>query len=159
MKLLATILLALMLAACASTPGFDTSGVDPDLTPRRAAAQQVEGEQVVWGGVIVNSTNLEDVTRLEILAYPLARNQRPQTDQRALGRFIGLRSGYIETADYAPGRQITVTGVLEGAAEGQVGQSRYTYPVVELEQLYLWPEERVRREPRVNFGVGIMIGN
>lgn len=152
------ILSLLLLAGCASQPPLDVAGTEPALTPQAAVAARAEGQRVLWGGVIVNSTNLADATRLEVLAYPLGDDQRPVRTRAPLGRFIAFRSGYLETADYAPGRKVTLSGELQGVTEGKIGEATYTYPVVEIDQLQLWPQAQPRTEPRVQFGIGISIG-
>lgn len=157
------ILLMLALAGCANTPEFDESGVDRSLTARLAAdrGQEVIGQRVIWGGTIVDSRNLEEETRLEVLAYPLNSWERPQDSGKAQGRFLVLQSGYLETADYAAGRQITVVGPVEALEEGRIGESSYTYPVVRADTLHLWPEESARQGggSRVNFGIGVIFSN
>ena len=150
---------ALLLAACASGPGITTDGVNETVTPRQASAEidALQGDQVLWGGMIVNSTNLENSTRLEVLGYPLDGSQQPQTSAEPSGRFLALEQGYLETADYRQGRLVTIKGVLSETQDGAIGEADYTYPVVQAEQIYLWPEEAARRDSGINFGVGIGI--
>jgi outer membrane lipoprotein len=134
---------ALLLSACASTPVFDTGGVDRTLTPRNIATspQPATGQHVQWGGIILSTTNLEDSTQIEVLAYPLDTAARPQYDSNPLGRFILERAGYLEAASYAEGRRITVVGTVTGTRIGQVGAADYNYPVISARQLYLWPAD------------------
>lgn len=150
------IMLLLLLSACASSPAFNTTGVDRSLTPREAASrgQSATGKSVQWGGVILSTTNLKDSTQVETLAYPLDADARPQTDSTPLGRFIFEQSGYLEPASYAEGRQITVVGTLTGTRAGQVGESDYNYPVITARQLHLWPPG----QGRDGVGVGGFIG-
>ena len=152
---------AIVLAACASSPNFDTTGIDTSVTPKRAAdeGQALQGEPVLWGGVVLVSTNLKDSTQLEILAYPLDSSQRPNREQNPLGRFLAVHEGYLETADYAQGRLITVRGTLGEKRTGRVGEAEYTYPVVKINQLYLWSKYGDSSEPQIQFGFGLMIHN
>ena len=154
------LLTVLLLGACASGPRYPTEGVELSLTPRQATAEAaaVQGKTILWGGMIINSSNLKDQTRLEILAYPLDSSQYPQTDSPPLGRFLLLKDGYLETVDFAPGRLVTVRGPLAGTRSGQVGETGYTYPLVKARDLYLWPRAG-RSEPRVHFGVGVVFGH
>jgi outer membrane lipoprotein len=162
--LTAPFLLSLLLTACASTPRFETEGVSTDVTPQAAARASAGAadQQVLWGGVIVGSRNLRDTTQLEILSYPLTDEQRPNTNQSPRGRFLAVQPGYVETADFAPGRLITVRGRLQERVSGKIGEADYTYPVVAVEDLELWqPQaaaERTGVRPRFNFGIGVMIG-
>ncbi len=148
-------ILFLLLSACASGPTFDSSGVDRTLTPQGVAAspQQASGKQVLWGGVIMRTTNLKDSTQMEVLAYPLDTNEKPQREGDPLGRFILEQAGYLEPATYAEDRLITVVGTVSGARTGRVGESEYIFPVVDMRQVHLW---RVGRGGSgVSFGVGV----
>lgn len=152
----------LLLAACAPQPRFDTSEADLSVTPEQAVSQmeRLEGTRVLWGGVIVASHNREESTQLEVLGYPLTDRQRPDTDASPQKRFLAIKSGYLETADYAPGRQVTVSGPLTGIRSGRVGKARYSYPVVRIDDSHLWPEAGNRPQgPRFHFGIGVIFGN
>lgn len=157
---LCVLLVALLLSACASTPAFDTGGVDRSLTPRDVAtsAQPATGKHVQWGGIILSTTNLKDSTQVEVLAYPLDADARPQSDSKPLGRFILEQAGHLEPATYAEGRRITAVGTVTGTRAGQVGASDYNYPVISARQLYLWPPGRehdgVTFGGYIGFGVG-----
>ena len=155
------ILAVFVLTSCATTQAFNTEGIDLTLTPKRASVENraLLGKTVLWGGIIIASTNLKDSTQIEILAYPLDSSQRPMADEPALGRFLAIQPGYLETTDYTQGRHITVKGTLGETRTGRVGESEYVYPVVNINQHQLWPKEGEYVEPRVRFGIGVMIRN
>ena len=159
-KLLLLLAIVTLIPACATTPQFDTSQVDKSLTPAAvsAAKDAAQGRKVQWGGVIIASDNLPQVTRLEVLAYPLSGRGRPDRDGKVLGRFLLEHPGYLETADYAPGRMVTVIGPISRVEEGVIGEASYRYPVVRAEQLHLWPKHREENDPRIHFGIGIGLG-
>lgn len=149
----------LLLTACAVTPKFDTSAMDLSITPTQAIneAESLRGTAVLWGGVIIASSNLkQQLTQFEILAYPLANNQQPDVEQKPLGRFIAQHQGYLETADYAQGRLITIAGSLQGTRQGRVGDSEYTYPLLTVNSLQLWSRAGTVQGPQLHFGIGIM---
>ena len=152
--------LALLMAGCASGPRFDPTGVARAVTPRQAVAEitALKGTRVLWGGVVVNSANLADATRIEVLAYPLGSSQEPNLAANPLGRFLVLKPGYLETADYGQGREVTVIGPLEGVRQGKVGQASYQYPVVSAERIHLWPGPSVEPRTRFHIGVGVIFG-
>ncbi|MFA9462021.1 Slp family lipoprotein [Thiohalorhabdus methylotrophus] len=159
-RTLLLVLWVLALGACA-TPRFPTEQIALDVTPGQAKADmsRLEGTRVLWGGTIVNATNKEDSTRLEILAYPLDGDQRPDLEEPPQGRFLALEEGYLETASYAPGREVTVSGRLTGLREGMIGEAAYSYPVVEVVDIQLWKEDR-GSAPGSNFrfGIGVIFG-
>lgn len=161
-KRIMTLLLAgvLLLSGCATGPQYDTSDIDRDLTPQAAIDRNISQDvHVLWGGILISSANLKTVTQFEILAYPLDGNQKPQTDQKPLGRFLAQRNGYMEISDYTQGRLMTISGVLRGQRKGKIGESEYTYPLVNIEQQYLWASRDGKPESSVHFGLGVMIRN
>lgn len=158
---LPAVLLMLGMAGCASTPieTGDSVTLEPSTPAEVVAAVAPISGTVLWGGVLIGASNLADSTQLEVLAYPLDRTQRPMRDRPALGRFLVENEGYLETVDYAEGREITVLGALDGLVEGQVGEARQQWPRVRAEQLHLWREGGPGEQPRFTFGIGIGIGN
>ena len=144
---------------CATAPDFYLDDVDQSLQPRDVVShlENSRGKSVLWGGVIINSTNVKDGTQLEVLAYPLKGDLKPDTNQGALGRIIVLHDGYLETLDYVAGRQVTVKGNVLETREGSVGEAVYTYAVVHVKQLHLWPQVDDEASGRVHFGIGVMI--
>lgn len=143
---------------CATTPPLDLTGVDREVTPVQAMAQpgEARGQRVLWGGVIVGSRNLTSGTELEVLAYPLTSAGKPDRNADPTRRFLLTHAGYLEPVDYGPGRLVSAVGKVAGAREGKVGETPYTYPLLEAEQVHLWPRESARRtDPSVHFGVGV----
>ena len=149
---------ALLASGCA-TP-YDIGHADPRVTPVEAA-QDVAGmlnHTVAWGGLIAAAKNLKDKSELEVVGYPLDSEHRPNHDAKPTGRFLVIQSGYLETADYAPGRLITVVGTVTETRGGTVGEAKYIYPVVVATKLQLWPKPSVeRRDPGFHFGIGVGI--
>ena len=148
----------LLLSACAELPKFDSADVDKSLLPTQVSGDinQFKGKAVLWGGSILSGKNLKDSTRLEVLAYPLDSDGWPERDQKPIGRFILSQKGYLETADYAKGRVITVVGTVSGTELGKVGDSPYTFPVIQVRQLHLWAQSDRKSGTRFHFGVGVM---
>jgi outer membrane lipoprotein len=160
-KLLTTLLALLLLSACSSKPVLPTTGVDLKLKPSQVtvSATPLDGTRVLWGGVIINSTNLTDKTRLEVLAYPLDSKQRPHTDKPAGSRFLAYQQGYLETADYAAGRQVSMLGIIGNIEEARLGEHSYVYPTIEIEQLHLWPIKSQETDSKLHFGIGVIFRN
>lgn len=117
------------------------------------------GRTVLWGGVVVSSENLPEGTQLEILSYPLDHLQRPVQSDSATGRFLALHPDYLETIDYAAGRLVTITGVINGVDTGKVGNADYSYVQVSVDQIYLWSTSGEDHLPAFTFGIGISISN
>ena len=152
--------LYLLLSACATTPPIDMAGTDGTLTPSQAAANidAARGRRVAWGGVIINTTNRQNITEIEVLGYPLDASARPDDTAAAQQRFLIERPGYLESADYRAGRLVSAVGEVTGTRAGKVGEAPYTYSVLKADQLYLWPSEEQRQSgSNVRFGIGIGI--
>jgi outer membrane lipoprotein len=155
---LAIFLIALLLTACATTPPIEMAGVDPTLTPDKALSDidAARGKRVAWGGAIVNTKNLKDTTEIEVLGYPLAKDGRPDLRAGPQHRFLLVRQGYLEAADYRNGRLVSAVGAVNGTRKGMVGEAPYVYPVLQAEEIYLWPLEEARsNNSGVNFGIGV----
>jgi len=153
------IFLLVLLSACATSPGFKITQVDYNLTAKNAVQsdQQVRGHHVLWGGTILSSKNFTDHTRLEVLAYPVDKEGRINTDGVPLGRFYALHPGYLETAEYSKNRWISLTGTYIGLEAGKVGSADYVFPVVNIDQTYLWTEDTLyNSKPNVHFGIGVL---
>jgi len=151
-------ILFMFLFACAQMPKFDRTGIEKVLMPSQVRAELAshQGKIVLWGGTILDGKNLKDQTRLEILAYPLDEDGWPDRDQKPLGRFLAIHQGYLETADYGPGRLVSVVGTISGVEKGKVGETRYTYPIIQVKQQHLWPKSGRKSDTRVHFGVGVV---
>lgn len=146
-----------LLVSCASTPEFDTSRVDRSLTPRSVIAEVEfsKNKIALWGGTILDTRNLKDSTQIEVLAYPLNTYERPLLDRQPLGRFIIQHHDYLEPASYAAGRLVTVKGKIVEIQSGKVGESTYSYPVIDSQQLHLWSTDTQRSRTSFHIGVGI----
>ncbi len=154
-------LLALwFLVGCASQPRTGEALDHP--APAQAAdeGEAWAGREVEWGGVITAGGNRADSSWLEILAYPLNADALPLTDRRPRGRFRMERAGYLELADFAPGRRATVRGVITGFVADHIGEAAYRFPVVHAERIQLWNARDLKsaQPPGIQFGIGLGVG-
>jgi len=146
------------LIACA-TPPISTDTVTVQITPDDARANPASAKgTVIWGGVIVSAVNLADRTQFEVLDYPLDRHQRPDTTKPSRGRFLMQSPDYLETETFAAGRSITVLGSLQGVVQGSVGQAKYDYPTMTINDIHLWNPDDLAERPRFIFGIGLQLG-
>jgi outer membrane lipoprotein len=161
-KLLSLITLSLfvsLVTSCASAPDFDTTQVDRTLTPQSVIAEPAisHGKIVLWGGTILDIRNLENMTQIEVLAYPLNSSHQPLQENKPLGRFIIQHKGYLEPTTFAQGKTITVLGSVSENQSGKVGESSYTYPVIIATQIHLWSPEGDRSNTSFHFGIGVRL--
>lgn len=159
-RLIGIVLAGLLLAGCATGPGFSGDHINTRLQPREAARNldAAREETVLWGGRIIQADPGQDSTTLEVVAFPLQRDQRPNERSESSGRFLMTYPGYLEPEDYREDRLITVVGTMQETRDGMVGEANYRYPVIQASEFYLWPErQEVQQQPRVRFGVGVGI--
>lgn len=161
----AAVVAALVLPSCSGLPK------DMRITPTTLADPSQVAEKpgvyaestVLWGGRIVSIRPGREGTELEVLQFELDSSDRPKQSQRTGGRFLVRTPAFLDPALYAPGREITVAGTLEGSATRNVGERPYVYPVVASGDIYLWPERDPYPSPyyydpwgpRFYFGYGV----
>jgi outer membrane lipoprotein len=94
---------------------------------------------VILGGEILETTNLQEGTRLEVLQKPLSRAEAPMFTDNTGGRFMALCKDYLDPAVFAPGRRITIAGQVLGSHTGKIGEVEYRYPLISCQETHLWP--------------------
>ncbi|MFO8004331.1 Slp family lipoprotein [Thioalkalivibrio sp.] len=152
-------LMFLGLAACATPPLAPADPAGPQVTPRAAVVEGLPSAEQLWGGVIVGVHNRVDHTLLEVVSYPL-RKQEPLTTRMTDGRFRLQVRGFLDPVDYRTGRRITARGSVQRSEAGRIGDVDYVFPVMVASEVHLWPEVSTheRRSGGVTFGIGIGIG-
>jgi outer membrane lipoprotein len=104
----------------------------------RETPEQFIGTAVRWGGAIVSVRNLKDETVVEIVSRQLDGDGRPRAEDQSEGRFLAQVTGFLDPAVYAGKREVTVSGRVAGALRQSIGEFPYQYPIVRVEQIYLW---------------------
>ncbi|MDY6890921.1 MAG: Slp family lipoprotein [Pseudomonadota bacterium] len=135
------VLILLLLSGCASIPSDLRSPPDqPLLAFSAAATTPPRGQAARWGGEIAQVSNLQQGSRLEVVQFPLNASGRPLKSDKSGGRFRILTPGFIDPVVYAPGRLVTALGTFAGVQQGRVGEQDYPFPLLEADQIHLWPE-------------------
>lgn len=111
----------------------------PGIAEVREKTDAYVNQKVRWGGVILQIENKENTSKLTIVALPLDDNGEPLESDKSPGRFIATIDAFLEPQVYSPNREITVTGHLRNTEILKVGEFDYEYPVVAVENYYLWP--------------------
>lgn len=118
-----------------------------------------KGKTVLAGGEIINSINeSDDNTSLEIMELPLDSDYKPKIGDKSFGRFIALYKGYLETHIFRPGRLVTVVGIVNESKKGNIGSMSYTFPVIDITYIKLWPIVHKSNIPAYSFGFGFGYG-
>ena len=141
------ILLALV---AATLSGCVTYPVAKDLQQqaRRVTLAQVredpgayQGTIVIWGGRIINITNDVNSSAMYVLCLPLDNGGRPVREAGSPGRFIASSKDFLDPEIYQSGRLVTIAGSIAGLESQPIQNSRYNYPVLDVKQIHLWPNE------------------
>ena len=133
--------LAVLLSACSShIPPEIKQPLDgaPSVPEVRGSASEHISKNIRWGGVILGTENKAKSSWVTVLAFPLNSYGEPQKDQQSQGRFIAVIDQFLEPTVYSHDRKITVTGKLLRTETQKVGEFPYEYPIVQVEQFYLW---------------------
>lgn len=156
--LLMVLPLVAFLAACAAPPLEAPVRADTQLEPGAVRADRLPSDEQIWGGVIAGVENRPEATVIEVVGYPLKR-QEPQTRKPSIGRFRLRIDGFADPVDYRVGRRVTGVGTVTGIEDGRVGDRDYAFPLLEARAVHLWPVTQRRGTPGdVRFGIGIGVG-
>lgn len=157
-RLAGLVLFALLLTGCASSPletGEDS--VTPFGPAHVLSGEASIGERVIWGGRIAAVRNLTDYTEVTVVSYPLDRADRPRLGAEPGVRFLLHQPGFLEPVQYRPGRYLSVLGRIQGLDRTPVGDYSLELPVLEAEQIHLWPADINQWQSRTRFSVGVGI--
>jgi outer membrane lipoprotein len=102
------------------------------------------GYVVLWGGTILHIKNLKDSAHITVLETPLHGSERPRSRSYSQGRFIARSEKLLDPEVYRRGEKITVAGVVSGKEVQPLGETTYTYPVIEVKQIVLWQRHYYR---------------
>ena len=134
--------LIMLISACSShIPVEIRQPLDgaPGVAQVRDQSNTYLSQKVRWGGVILDTENKLNASWLTIVAFPLDDQGEPGSPNQSPGRFIAIIDKFLEPTVYNSDRQITVIGSLLRTETLQVGEFPYEYPVIQVEQYYLWP--------------------
>ena len=162
MRRLFLALIFLSVAGCNTSGGIQPSSVLMPAALSQSVDQTVKGKDFTWGGSVLSIKNLKDRTLIEVMAYPLDGNGRPNLGGGTQGRFLADYPGFLEPTDFPSGQLVTVTGPLLGYKDGKVGEADYRYPALQADQIKHWDNNASYQypyvRPSVNIGFGIGSG-
>lgn len=120
---------AAALSGCVSVPDAikgSTPTPQQDLVRVMAAPQLYVGQEARFGGKVVNITNQQGKTRLEIATVPLDSAARPELGEPSRGRILADVNGFLDPVDFR-GHLVTVVGPITGVVDGKVGGTPYKF--------------------------------
>ena len=137
---------ACLLAGCATSPISKPLrlAAEKDVTFERASKgpEAFKGSLVIWGGYIVDTVNVSSGTEIIVLDTPLVGADEPAPPEASAGRFLARVNKFLDPAVYSKGAKVTVAGRLAGWEMQPLGKIQYPYPVLKVEEIHLWPQEK-----------------
>ncbi len=113
-----------------------------------------KGEVIILGGRIIETKASSPLSELTVLQLALGSSGRPENLDQSEGRFIVQTNQLLDPAIYQKDMLLTVVGTLKGSKVLSIGGFEYTYPLVELVEIKLWPKGMQIR-PIIHFGIGL----
>ncbi len=155
-KLFALPALCMVLFACAAIPRASLKQVDREITYQDVAQDpdRYKGKVILAGGQIISTDVQPGETWVKVLQHPLDWRQKPKNTDVSYGRFLVRFPGFADPAVYAPGKDITVVGEVEGKKVLPIGGMDYSYPELIPRDQVLWNPE-TGGGPLFQFGIGI----
>ena len=146
-----------ILSGCASKPLVDRNLVDLTLSPEQVSQRDALPVGTVnWGGRIIAVRNAGETSEIEVLSYPVSGNGRPDTQRASDGRFIAVKTGFVDPLIYDEGRTVTIVGTLKEYRDGNIGSQTYRWPVITAIDIAPAPERAPERvTPFFSIGVGV----
>jgi outer membrane lipoprotein len=141
---LGSALVILLIAGCSPFSKSVRQQVDEGMTFAEVQknSDRFIGKKVLWGGVIIETTNTQAGTIIKVRQTDLDFESRPKDLDTSKGRFLVRQGGFLDPAIYTEGREITAFGEIVGKNDMLLGEILYTYPVVRSEALHLWDIRR-----------------
>lgn len=134
--------------------------VKPGVTPEAVLSdpEHYKGETIVISGVVIEVENTKEETLLKVLQRPAGSRGKPKDVDTSGGRFLAIVDHYLDPVLYSKDRAITVGGEVQGTRILPLGEIQYTYPVIHVKEIYLWPVEKQYYSPSPSFHIGFGLG-
>ena len=150
----AAVVAGLGLSGCASPPiskDVQAQAKAISYAQVRAYPEETRGQVVIWGGRIINVINHTNASSIYIIGMPVDSDARPISKGSSPGRFIAVAPGFLDPALIPHGRRITVAGPLNGVSVQRLGDMAYSYPVMKVDEIHIWPSRSGEDFPEPNY--------
>lgn len=135
----------IFLAGCVHVISDSSLGlVDRTITFNRLREnpQAFIGKYVLLGGVIAAVKKSGEGSHLEVIQYDPDSTEIPDVSKKSGGRFLAVTSAFLDPFIYKPGLKVSLVGKVTGQKTQLVDREMYSYPVIDIKEIYLQKEER-----------------
>jgi outer membrane lipoprotein len=137
-------MLIILLSACATSNNVPPSIQSPpanNLVLRLVIlnTDNFIGQQVRWGGKIINVSSDNGHSTMEIEHFPLNRYGSPLINLRSQGTFIVQSDQFFDPDLYQQGLLITFSGTIKSEITRTVNRKEYFLPIITSNDFHLWP--------------------
>ncbi len=111
----------------------------------RANPDAYKGKMYVLGGLIVETRFTEAGSQMEILSVPVDSRGYLEEGDGSRGRFLAVfpkSKGLLDPVIYKKGREVSLAGQFIDIRKGKIDDMEYIYPLFEVSQVHLFPEEQ-----------------
>ena len=129
-----------MLTGCAPIPVSITEPPPGDLQLTEAVGGigAHQGTLVRWGGTVLSVERQGESLWVEVAERQLDEVGQPAAAGPPRGRFLARLDTLQSGSGFAYGLDITVSGIVDGTREGNVGERAAIFPVVQVSTAYTW---------------------
>lgn len=130
-----------ILSGCSSIPksieGNNSPILQKNFTSVHNSPNLYQGQQVRFGGTVVNVINRDNATLLEIAVLPLDSSAKPEINQPYQGRIIAKSDKFLDPVNFR-NHLVTVLGTLTGSQKGTIGKTPYNFVTMNIEGYQVW---------------------
>lgn len=112
----------------------------------RENPEEHKGKLFILGGVIVRTKLTAAGSQIEAMHVPVDGSGYFKESGRSEGRFLAVlpKDGtMLDPEVYLRGRMVTLAGEFVELRQGRIDEMGYVYPVFQIKQIYIWPQERL----------------
>jgi len=154
-------IILLLMAGCAPVISKQVrEQVRPDVTFREVLndPEQYKGQMIILSGIIIETENTKEGTLLQVLQRPAGFRGKPKDVDETGGRFLALDSRYLDVNVFTQGRAVTIAGEVQGKRVLPLDKTEYTYPLIHVKEIYLWPVGKRYYSPYPSWHIGFGFG-
>ncbi|GAN33570.1 MAG: hypothetical protein DYG83_09440 [Candidatus Brocadia sp. AMX2] len=120
--------------------------------------ERYKGQMILLSGTIAETENTREGTLLRVLQRPAGFRGKPKDVDETEGRFLALDHRYLDVAVFTKGRAVTIAGEVQGKRILPLDEAEYTYPLIYVKEIYLWPVEKSYYSPSPSWHIGFGFG-